>query len=802
MPEHDDARVADVPATSDADLVLRTRSGDTDAFGELWSRHYRSGITAARSITTSIDADDLVQEAFAKIFQTVRRGGGPTGSFRAYLFTAIRNTAATWGRARNEIAIDGFEDLIEDPESTDEAAEAALDRGLTHQAFRSLPTRWQEVLWYSEIEQMKPREIAPLFGMKASAVSQLAARAREGLREAWIQAHLASVEDGSEHQWVIERLAAHTRGSLGARDRRKVDAHLADCARCAIVAAEARQVGSRLALILLPLALGVPAAGGYLAAVQRGEEALVALAAMPSEVVGGAVVAGGAAAGGAGAAAGSSQAGGAGAAGGSAAWTVGGVLTATLATAAVAGAVIIASIAQNPSLPSAASNSFADGSLPSSAQVEPSDDLADQEAPDETAPDEDEDDDLRTAIGVAGAQVLDADARTVAVDVTGEPGSRVLLRTDEGVHALGGSGSTGDPAMSARPAAAGSAVSDATVSRGGSARLVIALTAQQVRDDARLSVVYADEADAPVRASLSQLGVRPALLAALGVERDEPEADEAVDEDEVRVAAPDQRDSSEDPVPGDERPRPGAPDGAAEDDASDADARPADEIEDEDPAPGEDDGSESGESTADAGDDGAGEDSDAGGESADDAEAPSPEPVAPAAPEPVAVSAADGGVRIEWVAVDDAETYRVWREDPSGEVVALGETAETVWVDETDLEPGVYSYLVSAVASGLESERTTVGAIEIADAAPEVTHADKNHYGGYTLTIVGEPGARVRVSFGLFGWTTDETLVDGTAIVETASLLPGTPVRVAYLYEDDRPGKAREYSRADLDALS
>ena len=41
-------------ASADANLVLRTRSGDTEAFGELWRRHYPSGLTVARSITSSI----------------------------------------------------------------------------------------------------------------------------------------------------------------------------------------------------------------------------------------------------------------------------------------------------------------------------------------------------------------------------------------------------------------------------------------------------------------------------------------------------------------------------------------------------------------------------------------------------------------------------------------------------------------------------------------------------------------------------------------------------------------------------
>ena len=39
---------ADVADSGDADLVLRTRSGDAAAFGELWRRHYRSGVTVAR----------------------------------------------------------------------------------------------------------------------------------------------------------------------------------------------------------------------------------------------------------------------------------------------------------------------------------------------------------------------------------------------------------------------------------------------------------------------------------------------------------------------------------------------------------------------------------------------------------------------------------------------------------------------------------------------------------------------------------------------------------------------------------
>ncbi|WP_345751569.1 sigma-70 family RNA polymerase sigma factor [Microbacterium rhizophilus] len=286
------SEAADDPTATDADLVLRSRSGDARAYGELWRRHHAAGIAVARSVTSSIDPDDLVQEAFTRIFQAIRRGGGPTGAFRAYLFTAIRNTAASWGRGRRESAIDEL-DTLADPASTDEARLEELDRGLTHRAFRSLPTRWQEVLWYTEVEGLGHGEAASRLGMKAGAVKQLAFRAREGLREAWIQVHITALGDGSECRWTVEHLGAHARGNLAGRNRARIEAHLEDCGRCALLATEAQEVGSRLALALLPLAIGVTATASYLASLERGGAAVVALAAMPSGAAAGGAAAGG-----------------------------------------------------------------------------------------------------------------------------------------------------------------------------------------------------------------------------------------------------------------------------------------------------------------------------------------------------------------------------------------------------------------------------------------------------------------------------------------------------------------------------
>ncbi|MEV7631524.1 sigma-70 family RNA polymerase sigma factor [Microbacterium sp. NPDC089318] len=274
---------------ADADLVLRTRSGDTEAFRELWRRHRASGMAVARSVTPAVDPDALVQESFTRIHHAIIKGGGPNGSFRAYLFTSVRNTAAAWGRSRPETPIDRF-DAAPHPSSTAAAGAQALDRDLTAQAFRSLPSRWQEVLWYSEIEQMEPAEIAPLLGSSAGAVSQLSFRAREGMCEAWMHALLRNTDASPECRWAIENLGARPRGALAPRAQQGLDDHLASCARCTIVAAEAQEVSSRLALALLPMVLGADGAEAYLASLHGAPTAIDAFAAMPSSVVEGADV--------------------------------------------------------------------------------------------------------------------------------------------------------------------------------------------------------------------------------------------------------------------------------------------------------------------------------------------------------------------------------------------------------------------------------------------------------------------------------------------------------------------------------
>lgn len=267
-------------AASDAELIERARSGDSSAFGELWRRHYRPAARVARQFTSSIDADDLVSEAYARIYQRVLAGGGPSGAFRPYLYTTIRNLASSWGAANREVQVELIEEF-EDDRIPEDPATWALDRTLTARAFRTLPERWQTVLWYTEVEGMDPHEVAPLMGMTPNGVAALSYRAREGLRKAWLQAHVSDASASGECRWAMSKLGEHARDGLGTRDRTRLLAHLEDCSRCVIVSEEVEEVGSHLAMVMLPLLLGGAVGGSLLASMSAGSTGATMASAIP-----------------------------------------------------------------------------------------------------------------------------------------------------------------------------------------------------------------------------------------------------------------------------------------------------------------------------------------------------------------------------------------------------------------------------------------------------------------------------------------------------------------------------------------
>jgi RNA polymerase sigma factor (sigma-70 family) len=250
---------------SDAELIARVRNGDLEAYGELFGRHHHAAERMARQLVPANDADDLASDAFAKVLDALRGGGGPDISFRAYLLTTVRRVHVDRIRSGRKVqATDDIASYEREPETFDDPTVTGFESGAAAKAFASLPERWQAVLWHTEVEGEKPAAIAPLLGMTANGVSALAYRAREGLRQAYLQQHLADAA-GDRCRWTTERLGAYVRGGLTKRENHNLRGHLDECAKCTAVYLELVEVNSALPALLAPALLGT-AGLGYLAA--------------------------------------------------------------------------------------------------------------------------------------------------------------------------------------------------------------------------------------------------------------------------------------------------------------------------------------------------------------------------------------------------------------------------------------------------------------------------------------------------------------------------------------------------------
>ena len=251
---------------TDAVLVDRVIAGFDDAFDELYRRHANAAWRLGQAVTGNAhDAADAVSEAFARVLQAVRDGRLDDGAaFRSYLLTATRNAALDVLRRQGRTETADHEQLEDaSPASipADRVSEAA-DAVIVAQAFRNLPERWRSVLWLTEVEGVPTKDAAEQLGISANGAAQLAVRARAGLRERYLQAHVRN-HARPECRFTVEHLGAYVGGGISPRDLAKVDQHLAACADCRDRKEELEDLGAGLRRIVLPipLALGALSAG-------------------------------------------------------------------------------------------------------------------------------------------------------------------------------------------------------------------------------------------------------------------------------------------------------------------------------------------------------------------------------------------------------------------------------------------------------------------------------------------------------------------------------------------------------------
>jgi len=170
------------------DLIERSKSGDTAAFGQLVRIHQGMAIRVAYLVVRDhAEAEDVTQDAFVKAYRSLGRfrGGSP---FRPWLLKIVRNEALNRVRAskrRHQLALREGSDPVSGDAAPSPETEvvSSSERARVLSAIDELPERYRAVLSHRFLLELSVGETATTLGIPRGTVKSRTARGLDRLRD-------------------------------------------------------------------------------------------------------------------------------------------------------------------------------------------------------------------------------------------------------------------------------------------------------------------------------------------------------------------------------------------------------------------------------------------------------------------------------------------------------------------------------------------------------------------------------------------------------------------------------------------
>jgi RNA polymerase sigma-70 factor, ECF subfamily len=190
------ANAAPAAETTDADVMLRVKTGDQAAFNYLVQKYRRSMVSFMyRMVRNSGSAEDLAQEVFLRVYRS-RESYEASAKFTTWLYRIATNLAVNHARdTRHErpevtVSLDEQDDesgtTIEIPDGKFTAEQAMVQRErmlAIRRKVDALPDLQRQAVIMHKYQQMDYKQIAEILKKSESATKSLLFRAYETLRE-------------------------------------------------------------------------------------------------------------------------------------------------------------------------------------------------------------------------------------------------------------------------------------------------------------------------------------------------------------------------------------------------------------------------------------------------------------------------------------------------------------------------------------------------------------------------------------------------------------------------------------------
>ena len=189
--------VLDSPeAVSDADVMLRVKSGDESAFSYLVQKYRRQMVSFMyRMCHNPAAAEDLAQEVFLRVYRS-RTSYEASAKFNTWLYRIATNLAVNYARdtryerPENTVRLDETDqetgttpDLADSSLTVEEQMLRRERAAAIRQKVQALPERQRLAVIMHKFQQMDYREIGEVLKLSESATKSLLYRAYETLRE-------------------------------------------------------------------------------------------------------------------------------------------------------------------------------------------------------------------------------------------------------------------------------------------------------------------------------------------------------------------------------------------------------------------------------------------------------------------------------------------------------------------------------------------------------------------------------------------------------------------------------------------
>jgi RNA polymerase sigma-70 factor (ECF subfamily) len=164
-------------------LMRRVAVGDRAAFESLVRRNLRRTLAIAQGVTGNAhDADEVVQEAFMRVWQHADRWRPEQARFTTWLYRIVVNLCLDRRRRPQWLPLDTVAELPAVADSAPELIARDEHRRAVAAAMTRLSDRQRAAITLFYFEDLSGKEAAGVMGLKIAAFEQLLLRARRAVK--------------------------------------------------------------------------------------------------------------------------------------------------------------------------------------------------------------------------------------------------------------------------------------------------------------------------------------------------------------------------------------------------------------------------------------------------------------------------------------------------------------------------------------------------------------------------------------------------------------------------------------------